>query len=60
MESDTIVMQDIFEFKQSGFQHGRVIGDLVATGLRPKFAEKFAVNNIELPADIFVADEALN
>ena len=53
MEGDTIVMQDIFTYDQTGFQNGRVIGQLNATGLRPKFAEKFSVNNIELPASIF-------
>ena len=53
LEGDSIVMQDIFVYEQTGFQNGRVIGQLKSTGLRPKFAEKFAVNNIDLPANIF-------
>jgi pilus assembly protein CpaF len=53
MESDTIIMQDLFLFDQTGIQNGRVMGMLKSTGLRPKFAEKFAINNIDLPADIF-------
>jgi len=53
LEGDTIVMQDLFTFEQTGFQNGRVIGGLKPTGLRPKFSEKFALNNIELPAGIF-------
>jgi pilus assembly protein CpaF len=53
MEGDTILMQDLFLFDQTGIQNGRVIGSLKSTGLRPKFAEKFAINNIELPTDIF-------
>ncbi len=53
MEGDTILMQDLFLFDQTGIQNGRVIGSLKSTGLRPKFAEKFAINNIELPAEIF-------
>jgi len=53
MEGENIVMQDLFEFEQTGIQNGRVVGKLKSTGLRPKFAEKFAVNNIELPANIF-------
>ncbi len=53
MEGDTILMQDLFLFDQTGIQNGRVVGSLKSTGLRPKFAEKFAVNNIELPAEIF-------
>jgi pilus assembly protein CpaF len=53
MEGESIVMQDLFNFEQTGLQNGRVLGGLKSTGLRPKFADKFAVNNIELPADIF-------
>ena len=53
MEGDTIIMQDLFMWEQAGIQNGRVIGSLKSTGLRPKFAEKFAMNNIELPAEIF-------
>jgi pilus assembly protein CpaF len=53
MEGDTILMQDLFLFEQTGIQNGRVIGALKSTGLRPKFSEKFAVNNIDLPIEIF-------
>ena len=53
MEGDNIVMQDIFVFEQTGIQNGRVIGQLKPTGIRPRFSEKFLVNNIELPANIF-------
>jgi pilus assembly protein CpaF len=55
MEGESIVMQDLFQFEQTGIVNGRVVGQLKSTGLRPKFAEKFAVNNIELPANIFDA-----
>jgi len=57
MEGDTIVMQDLFYFEQTGIQNGRVVGLLKSTGLRPRFAEKFAVNNIDLPASIFESHE---
>ncbi len=53
MEGESIVMQDLFEFKQTGIQGTRVVGSLKSTGLRPKFADKFAMNNIELPEGIF-------
>jgi pilus assembly protein CpaF len=53
MEGESIVMQDLFQFEQTGITNGRVVGQLKSTGLRPKFAEKFALNNIELPANIF-------
>ena len=53
MEGDTIILQDIFEYIQTGFEHGRVIGELGSTGLRPLFSEKFAAHNIELPEGTF-------
>ena len=53
LEGDAIVMQDIFNFKQTGFKDGRVLGSLESTGLRPLFVEKFVANSIELPEDIF-------
>jgi pilus assembly protein CpaF len=56
MEGDNIVMQDIFLFQQTGLRSGRVMGAIEPTGLRPKFADKFAMNNIELPPDIFQED----
>jgi pilus assembly protein CpaF len=59
MEGDTIIMQDIFHFVQTGFQHDRVIGSFKATGLRPKFSEKFAANSIELSPEIFTPDTEL-
>ena len=55
MEGDSMIMQDIFVFEQTGMFNGRIAGAIKPTGLRPKFADKFAVNGIELPADIFGA-----
>jgi pilus assembly protein CpaF len=59
MEGDSIVMQDLFDFAQTGIQNGRVMGALKSTGLRPKFSEKFAINGIELPAGIFESGTVL-
>ncbi len=59
LEGDTILMQDIFTFEQTGFQNGRVQGRLKSTGLRPLFAEKFASYGIRLPANIFDPNEYL-
>ncbi|HEX7974646.1 MAG TPA: CpaF family protein [Anaerolineales bacterium] len=53
MEGESIVMQDLFLFEQTGIQNGRVQGAIKATGLRPKFSEKFIANGIQLPANIF-------
>ncbi|HLF87822.1 MAG TPA: CpaF family protein [Anaerolineales bacterium] len=57
MEGDSIVLQDIFVFEQTGVQNGRVVGMLKSTGLRPRFYEKFAMNGIELPAGVFETSE---
>jgi pilus assembly protein CpaF len=53
MEGDTIVMQDLFYFDQTGIKNGRVVGKMKSTGLRPSFGERFEVNNINLPDNIF-------
>jgi pilus assembly protein CpaF len=58
MEGKSVVMQDLFIYKQTGFQSGRVIGSLKSTGLRPKFADKFEVNNIEMPEGVFALEES--
>ncbi|MEK6256188.1 MAG: CpaF family protein [Chloroflexota bacterium] len=57
MEGDTIIMQDIFSFEQTGFEQGRIMGDLISTGLRPMFSEKFAAHNIQLPEGTFSKPE---
>jgi pilus assembly protein CpaF len=53
MEGDIIVMQDIFVFEQTGVFDGKIQGRLKATGIRPKFSEKFEVMGIHLPAGLF-------
>jgi pilus assembly protein CpaF len=58
MEGDVITMQDIFEFEQTGFREGRVIGQLRPTGIRPKFVERFAALGIDLPLNLFGATYA--
>lgn len=54
MEGDVVVLQDIFTFKQKGIEKdGRIIGDLVATGIRPKFYDKFQAYGISVPSSVF-------
>lgn len=53
LEGDTIVMQDIFMFEQTGIKNGMVVGSLKSTGLRPKFMTKIQAYSIELPEAIF-------
>ena len=53
MEGDVIVLQDIFVFEKTGIRDGKVIGEFKATGVRPKFIEKFEAMGIYLPPQIF-------
>ena len=54
MDEDVVSMQDIFLFEKRGVAPGgRVLGRFVATGIRPKFAEKLKVSGINLPATLF-------
>ena len=53
MEGDTIVMQDLFVFNQTGIKNGVVQGNLKATGLRPRFMQKLIANGVEIPENVF-------
>ena len=54
MEGDTVTMQEIFKFEQSGLDdNGRVIGKHIATGVRPRFADLCKAKGVDLPTDIF-------
>ncbi len=53
MEGDVIVLQNIFEFEQTGIENGRIVGRMKPTGVRPKFIERFEIMNIYLPPNIF-------
>jgi pilus assembly protein CpaF len=54
MEKDIVTMQDIFVFQKQGIREsGEVLGDFVATGIRPKFSERLLVTGIQLPSSMF-------
>jgi len=56
MEGDTILLQEIFKYRQlPRGENGRSQGELVATGLRPKFLDKLAEEGIDVPAMAFRA-----
>ncbi|MDE3077721.1 MAG: CpaF family protein, partial [Chloroflexota bacterium] len=58
MEGQMVTMQDVFTFQTQGLdEHGRVVGKVRPTGLRPKFAERFEQYGIRLPPQIFEAGE---
>jgi pilus assembly protein CpaF len=58
MEGDVITLQDVFLYDHSkGFdENGRSLGGLRATGLRPKFIDKLAHNNVHVDPMIFARD----
>ncbi len=54
MEGEVVTMQDIFVYRKRGVREGgEVLGEFIATGIRPKFAERLTVTGIQLPASMF-------
>jgi pilus assembly protein CpaF len=54
MESDNIILTDIFRFEQTGADHdGRVLGHLKPTGIRPLFASRLEANGYKLSPEVF-------
>ena len=54
MEKDVVTMQDIFVFQKRGIrENGEVMGEFVATGIRPKIAERLLVAGVHLPSSMF-------
>jgi len=59
MEGDVIILQDLFRFVQTGMdEKNKVLGAFESTGMRPKFMEKFEMNGIQMPKNLFVSDYA--
>ncbi|CAM3952070.1 CpaF family protein [Cohnella lubricantis] len=57
MEGDVIVLQDIFEYRQTGVdERGRIVGKLSPTGVRPKFYERLETSGIHIPATVFIEE----
>lgn len=61
MEEDVVSMQDVFVFDKRGVSaEGKVVGNFLATGIRPKCAEKLAASGITLPANFFESARVWN
>ncbi|MDQ3640611.1 MAG: CpaF family protein [Actinomycetota bacterium] len=59
MEGETILLQEIFKYRPfPRSENGRSGGELVATGLRPKFLDKLSELGIDVPASAFRAPVA--
>jgi len=55
MEGDVILLQDLFTHRLRHDRDGTQAGELVATGLRPKFLERLAAEGVALPPGVFQA-----
>jgi pilus assembly protein CpaF len=54
MEGPLVTLQDVFAFKQTGIDSsGRVMGELRATGIRPRFADRLSTSGIDLADETF-------
>jgi pilus assembly protein CpaF len=59
IEGDVISMQEIFRFEQTGLNpDGRVQGQFVATGIRPKFVQRLSTRGIALSDTLFEPTQA--
>jgi pilus assembly protein CpaF len=59
MEGDIITLQDLFTFDHRiGFDdHGRSLGQLKSTGLRPKFLEKLSNTGVQVDPRLFAFEK---
>ena len=54
MQSDTVTLQDVFAFKETGFDKNRkVVGQFLSKGLIPKFVQDLKERGIIIPKDLF-------
>jgi pilus assembly protein CpaF len=58
LEGDTILLQEIFKWRSTSATNGKPGGELVATGLRPKFLDRLTERGIEVPAKTFRSSAA--
>jgi pilus assembly protein CpaF len=54
MEGTTITSQLIYKFEQKGVENGKVIGDFVATGVRPMFLDRLERYGFKIPNTYFM------
>jgi pilus assembly protein CpaF len=53
MEGDTIMLQELFAFERESAEDGRVVGHLVPTGIRPRFAERLKASSHAVDPTVF-------
>lgn len=56
MQAETITLQEIFRYKEEGFDKNRkIIGQFQAMGLIPTFIEKFEQRGVVIPRNLFTS-----
>ena len=53
MEGEIITLTDLFQYEQTGFEEGKLIGSLRSTGLRPGFMDRIEAAGVHVPPAIF-------
>lgn len=61
MQGETVTLQEIFRFKEEGFDKNRkIIGQFQASGLIPTFIEQFEQRGVSVPRDLFTTSSSAN
>jgi pilus assembly protein CpaF len=54
LEGQVVTMQDLFRFRHEGVDsEGRVLGQMVPTGIQPRFLERLSTMGVSFPSDLF-------
>jgi pilus assembly protein CpaF len=56
MESELVLLQDLFQFEQTGYDGRKIQGRHVSLGIRPRFLTKLELKNVTMPATFFAID----
>lgn len=60
MQGEAVTMQDVFSFKETGFDKNRKItGQFLSRGLIPKFVQELKQKGVGIPNDLFSNEEDL-
>ncbi|GIL18794.1 MAG: hypothetical protein BroJett040_25450 [Oligoflexia bacterium] len=61
MQGDTVTLQEIFRFKETGYDKNRkILGQFQAMGLIPTFIEDLEAKGVVIPRDMFSNDPKVN
>lgn len=59
MQGDTVTLQEIFRYKEEGFdKNRRIVGQFQALGLIPTFIEEFEQKGVTIPRNLFISSES--